>query len=307
MEINNFIIQEVNRSSKCELDIHWYMTDWCNYHCEYCKGDNSYPWVPYEQITKIADQLNIIIDKLGLSVKLFLVGGEVTYYDLSDLIKNHLTSKNLKRFALISNMSRDLEFFKTLKQTCDDRGIIFGLRGSVHLTQIKDMDAFIEKLQALPFTRLNLVLNKENYQRTENFLDLMADKKLTNQVDILFDKRPNQRSEDVLRVYNKYTTSLNIKKTDLYKTTLDNGETLDLSRADLTVYDYDFTGYRCTGIPRVKTWGVVTSGACAMHNSKSMDLEELSSKSMTDIKDFLTVTCEQRNCPLCTFTKIAKR
>lgn len=287
------------------FNISWKLTEWCNYRCEYCFQRNSArTWRDYSIITSAADKINNFINKINRPTKLSLIGGEVTYYDLIDLLKNHLTSENLIKISLTTNLSKSEEYFKELKNYCESRGIKLILTASLHISQIPNIDDFIVKCIHLNCC-INSVLTNSNATQLLNILNRLQ---LMNydlsKVDLLFDSNEfENRSENCLATYNYWKQSIKKYSANTYRIrTLDGNERL-ISRAEIKNSISDFVGFKCKGYLRITHTNKVVTGACPSHNN-NLTIDDLDRLSLNDLENILTVVCKTKNCSVCLFQKI---
>ena len=112
--------------------INWHITGWCNFHCPYCiNNEFSTKFTSNETVFKIADKINEYINTnlRNKRVQLRLIGGEPTYYDIPKILDR---IEHLDRLTVVTNFSRDNEFFKNLYEYCGKRNIYFFLICSQH-------------------------------------------------------------------------------------------------------------------------------------------------------------------------------
>lgn len=132
MTLKNSEIKSITRiNEETVFKLGWFVTTWCNYRCPYClqKHDKA-AWIPEETIMKMADKLNeLIIQNSIRNIELKLIGGEVTYYNIPKILDR---LSNIKKLILVTNFSRDLEYFKDLYKYCYDRHIAVLLICSKH-------------------------------------------------------------------------------------------------------------------------------------------------------------------------------
>ncbi len=131
------------------LTIKWRITSWCNYRCSYCiqKKKNKDEKTDFLFLLKIAKEVNRLIDSSSRPVKLYLIGGEVTWYNLEQLI-SVISSNNLAKIAITTNLSNSLEYYLSLANYLRSRGITLGLCCSLHKEYVEP-EAFIKKVAAI--------------------------------------------------------------------------------------------------------------------------------------------------------------
>ena len=125
--------------------INWHITGWCNYHCSYCiNKEFGTKYTPLNTVLKIAEAINKYINTnlKNQRVQLRLIGGEPTYYDLPIILDK---IEHLDRLTVVTNFSRDTEFFKKMYIYCANRKLKFFLICSYH----EENKEFIKKVAEL--------------------------------------------------------------------------------------------------------------------------------------------------------------
>ena len=125
--------------------INWHITGWCNYHCPYCiNREFGTTYTPKDQVEKIAEKINEYINKNlnNKRVQLRLIGGEPTYYNIPKILDK---IDHLDRLTIVTNFSRNNNFFKELYQYCAKRKIYFFLICRQH----EEHPNFVEKFKEL--------------------------------------------------------------------------------------------------------------------------------------------------------------
>lgn len=151
--------------------INWHVTGWCNYHCPYCINKAlEGRYIPEEKVLELAEHMNkFILEQVpsDKKIQLRLIGGEPAFYDWIKILDKF---ERLDRITMITNFSKDNQFFKDLYEYCYSRKIFCYLICSWHEENLNFRDKFIE---------LNNWI-KEPYQRNRKFqypqLMLLADK-----------------------------------------------------------------------------------------------------------------------------------
>ena len=94
------------------------VTECCNYHCPYCmQGNKPKKYTNPILIEKISKEINKIIYKLkqqDKNIDFHLIGGEVSIYDIKNLILKNIDLSNIYRFSMVTNLSRSVEYYKEL-------------------------------------------------------------------------------------------------------------------------------------------------------------------------------------------------
>jgi len=160
------------------FDVMWSLTTWCNYKCSYCfQQPHTNFMKPINEILYEASRINeIILDYKKTNVRLSLLGGEITYYDLIKVLEKFTC--NLTRVVLVTNFSQRFEYFTRLYEYCKNRNIHLQLMCSYHEVG----DEFFEKYIKLvkwcldndqPFPYVSFVLDNDfDFTIFERFKDL---------------------------------------------------------------------------------------------------------------------------------------
>lgn len=181
----------------------WRLTDWCNYRCSYClrkfKGQDSAP--DFERILSVANDVNQLMDGINKPIKLNLIGGEVTWFDLPALF-DKLTSKNLKKIHITTNLSNTLQYYIDLAENLEKRDIELSLRCSLHeeYTTITDFLNKAKQLKdACKISKLNIeyVITKEN---TDN-IELIKNECKALNLNVIFELDKTIEDEDFRKQY----------------------------------------------------------------------------------------------------------
>lgn len=164
MKIKMSDIIEVKKTGN-NFKVSWKMTSWCNYRCSYCymkgeveKGNNN---TPFEKVLEIASHIDNVIkvQAKGRKVILHLIGGEICYYDLIQVI-DKIKSPLLSGVIFATNFSAPLEYWQKLSAYCYSRNIKPNIIASFHLEQC-DKDEFVNKAIAVK-ARVKCVVNSKN-------------------------------------------------------------------------------------------------------------------------------------------------
>lgn len=121
--------------------IQFQITDRCNYLCEYCiqkKGEKE----ELDADDIVIDSFISLIHTLKGKWKFMLMGGEALihprFFEVAEII-----SENNHDIFLITNFSFTLDYYKKLVDICGNS--LKKINASLHLSQIKSIETFIEK------------------------------------------------------------------------------------------------------------------------------------------------------------------
>ena len=123
--------------------IEWYMTDWCNYRCEYCLTDHSKAeFQSLEKLLNIANEIKKLLSKEE-KYTLILKGGEVTYFDLETIF--HVFDGYNIEFCITTNLSNKAEYYVNLLKK-------FNLRLNISFHAQAKKEEFLEKVKTIVST-----------------------------------------------------------------------------------------------------------------------------------------------------------
>lgn len=278
------------RGDKKVFKISWKMTDFCPYHCSYCymanavaaakaKKDNP----TQEQVEEIASKLDKYIDshaEKDAKIWLHLIGGEVSMFNLINILAK---IKRLNAISIATNLYRNVDYWKDLKEYCKSRKISFGISGSFHLEMLNEKQRwdFCEKLNAI-HSQMKAVVSNSNCEEYKPYFKYMMDHNLALEITICRDNEnrgehlteENQKYIDSLR---KYQYELRAKKglKPYYIAHLKNGSTFEYtSNIALLNNTYegilDYTGFYCNAGEnniRINQKGDLLRSACRICSS----------------------------------------
>lgn len=149
-----FDVIELNNITDEDLFvIKWRITHSCNLSCSYCaheKFRETYNENGYIQnkLEETAKDVSKLIDGIFQNkVKIDLIGGEPTLYDIIAILKN-ISSSKLYRIQITTNFTRPISYYKELAEYLNSRNIELSLTASFHY-QFMNMDRYFEKVNQL--------------------------------------------------------------------------------------------------------------------------------------------------------------
>ena len=133
-------------NKKVKPFIEFNITEKCNYCCEYCSQgflNKKEPEKLKNASDEVLDGLINLLKKLGKDYDVQLIGGEpFCHPKFFDTVKRITELGN--RIIVVTNMSFPLSSFKKLADIAQDK--LIRIHGSIHVAQIKDLNANIDKL-----------------------------------------------------------------------------------------------------------------------------------------------------------------
>lgn len=156
MLMKNAIKSIISLNGMCQSAIKWRLTDICNYKCSYCIREKltTKKVLPYKEneelILNASKEVTRIIKELPGYVKLDLIGGEVSIFNLHDLLDNMYKEcgDKLKRVNITTNMSAPSDYYNDLVNLCDSYGSEIGITCSWH-SEFISMKEFINKFKKI--------------------------------------------------------------------------------------------------------------------------------------------------------------
>lgn len=152
------IVEFHNDFADSYYTLSWKMTEWCNFHCEGCiaaKGGNANIRPSQQLLEQRAEKLNQFIKEelypylceKQMKLRVHLIGGEVTYFDLQTILSK-LGTEYIDILTFSTNLSQKVEYFYRLNFFCVENEIDMRMSASYH-PEIGDKKAFIDKVKLL--------------------------------------------------------------------------------------------------------------------------------------------------------------
>lgn len=279
---------------KNKIEIAWNMTFWCNYNCEYCFGKKEKYLSKPEAIIKNAIKLNKYIEEQDKKVHIRLIGGEVTYLPLIKILKN-LNSKKIYKISLTTNLSREIEYFEELIKYYNDNKYDYSITASLHQTQIKNLNDWIEKAKKIA-TTIQCTVTNENCKESIAILnDIKTDFKGNIKLDVCREKNsPINLTEENLNLIKPFFDT----SKSYYNIEFINGLQFNsVSKTELMakIDETNFKGKTCQSNKfRMLEDGRIFNGSC----HSFLKLGEVASLKRETIK------CSNEHCPMCNVLKI---
>lgn len=298
MPFKNFSYKDVKRiefpKDENKIEIAWNITFWCNYNCEYCFGKKEKSLPKLEAIIKNAIKLNKYIEEQDKKVHIRLIGGEVTYLPLIKILKN-LSSKKIYKISLTTNLSREAEYFEELIKYYNDNKYDYSITASLHQTQIKDLNDWIEKAKKIA-TTIQCTVTNENCKESIAILNnIKKDYKGNIKVDVCRVKNSpiNLTDENLNLIKPFFDTSKSY-----YNIFFNDGRVFNsVSKTELMtkIDQTNFNGKMCESNKfRMLEDGKVFYGSC--HSFlKEGEIKSLKKKA---------VKCSNTHCPMCNVLQI---
>jgi len=150
--MSEIILIKKNLGIENYFNLTYNVTECCNYHCPYCmQGNKPKKDTNSILIEKISKEINKIICKLkqqGKNIDFHLIGGEVSIYDIKNLILKNIDLSNIYRFSMVTNLSRSVEYYKELLNYLKENKVNIRIKASFHPTEVSE-ENFINKIKSL--------------------------------------------------------------------------------------------------------------------------------------------------------------
>ena len=168
------MIEAIENLDEFKGVIKWRVTHNCNFSCSYCIQrycqDQPDIWGTLEEDEKrsiaAAPDISRIMDEMKADkIKLDLVGGEVTLFDLENLLSK-IASQKLKKVYIVTNFHRPKEYFESLAEYLKTRSCALEVCASWH-SECIDFETYSSKILSLKDTE-NLTIKCEKVNTGDN-------------------------------------------------------------------------------------------------------------------------------------------
>ncbi len=235
--------------------IKWRLTSWCNYRCSYCIQDRLQHYdkedrTDFDRLLSVAKDVNRFIEESPRPVKLVLLGGEVSYYDLEKLI-DAIPSCKLKKVTVTTNFSKPLDYYLSFARCLRQRDITLEMCCSLHIEYVKPEEfikkaAHLKKESGFDGIRIEYVVNRKTEAFVKEIQSLCKDYGLDYRFD--YDKMESEefRSHDLAVVcYKKsrYTVIFDDGSSDK---TLSQNQLCNLQNGQSQNSKFKTEGFYCT-------------------------------------------------------------
>lgn len=133
------------------IKVLWKLSYACNFDCPYCIQHTASKLTfskAYSTQVELEERAKIISSKLSEEQRrrtmFVLSGGECTLFELTSIIK----ILRVPKVRIITNGSRDSDYYKNLYDVCRQNGTELSISMSVHKTQ-QDLNTYIDKISEL--------------------------------------------------------------------------------------------------------------------------------------------------------------
>lgn len=237
----------------------WHITDKCNLSCSHCyqNSENSYRDLPVKDLMKIADLIDSVCAKLGVSAHIALTGGEPfsRKEDLFTLLQYLDAINNVHEIEILSNGTLlDEPMLFELKKIKKMHMIQLSIEGGDEITHdlIRGQGSFEKTISAIKLLKAHnfkvsamMTLSKVNFdkiQKTYEFLNSLevdffaVDRFIPESLDI-FKFNTNVLNKE--EAYNAYLEVVNIYKNPKFTKILP-------FRPLFCLFDYEGIGAACS-------------------------------------------------------------
>ena len=153
-----------------KLDLHiQFPMEYCNYNCSYCfQGKHVIPNNIEQKTTTtrfkiIFSFLNKLIEKSKYKqVTLTLLGGEITLFNLNEIL-NQLTTNKMIIIKIMTNLSKPIDYYEKLLDNNKNLTFLFNISLHREFLSYKNYKNKMLKLKQLKKTFDNLKKNKNKY------------------------------------------------------------------------------------------------------------------------------------------------
>ena len=272
--------------------ISWKMTNSCPYSCSYCYMHDAVEKAricrddpAQEDAEEIASHFDEMIEKLsgkGELIQLHIIGGEVSQFDLVRVI-GKIRSARLRQIIVATNLYRNEDYWRRLKDYCAGRGIKVKYIASFHLEMLRteeERKRFIDKAMLLG-AQVKAVVNDSNLKEYLPYFSRLASAGCEIEITVERQKEnscrglsdENQRIVDGIRHYQFAIRKEKIQEyRPYYIVTLKDGRKISYS-SNIALIDsikegaLDPTGFWCTAgmhNVRINKSGELLRSACRL-------------------------------------------
>jgi organic radical activating enzyme len=211
-----------------DFNIKWRMTNLCNIHCSYCirykhRVDINDTRVKEneDKLCEVARDISKLLEKTKFNnIRLNLIGGEVTIFDLKRILAN-ITTDKVKVISITSNFMRNTQYYLELADYCHSRNIELSIRLSCHYEFIT-LDKYFEKITQLKgkidYLTCEIVSSSNNQDLCKDFISRCEKIKVNYLLDAdIRQKQVEARKKGLLtnsKTYDKRNPRYKISFTD---------------------------------------------------------------------------------------------
>jgi hypothetical protein len=173
-------IKSITDLDDSDFIIKWRITEMCNANCSYCIRKNKHVDVIPEKLDfqqkrlcEVAEQISRFLNGTDFNkVKIDLIGGEVSIFDLKEIC-SHLTTDKIWRINLTTNLLKPASYYSELCDYLHSRGTKCTAVASFHY-EFQTIDKYFEKITVLKdkldILGCELVSNKDNQELCKEFI-----------------------------------------------------------------------------------------------------------------------------------------
>lgn len=217
-EILNLIKQnksvdfELVRRPEDTMSIWWSISRACNFRCPYCCQTEK--TAKKVDVDKVSKHLRSLMEKSKYNkFQISLLGGEPVLFDLETIITNLSSDKWDLRVDILTNFSlKDADYYKRLQSLHSNTQV--HILASCHISQIKDMDAWMQKVRDVGENiHAKFVIGDNNFEETKKVVYKYLDVPMTFEGMRDSNHHPLFGSEvsDFIRNHNDTQTDLIVK------------------------------------------------------------------------------------------------
>lgn len=218
--MKEIILIKKNLGIENYFNLTYTITECCNYHCPYCMQRNK----PHKDtnpilIEKISKEINKVIFKLkqqNKNIDFHLIGGEVTIFNIKDLVLKNIDLKNIYRFSMVTNLSNTVEYYKNLFNYLIENNVNIRIKASYHPTEV-DKEKFIFKIKELKeyniIPSILITKDKKINEHAYEVYDILKEMEIQTSVSI---ERVNGIPIDTSFIKNKDIISKDLCKFHVY-------------------------------------------------------------------------------------------
>lgn len=242
------MIVEIKKNTGIEnyFNLTYNVTKCCNYHCPYCMQGNkpkkdTNP-ILIERISKEINKVICTLKQQGKNIDFHLIGGEVTIYDIKELILKNINLENIYRFSMVTNLSRSVNYYRELFEYLIENKVNIRIKASFHPTEISE-EEFLDKIKKLKKYNIivSLLITKEKFYNIYKFYKELLKNKIEVSVSV---ERENGVSINIAYLTSEEKNIISKDKCKFH-VLYDNGSKKILTKYELLNNIKTTSGYIC--------------------------------------------------------------
>lgn len=219
-------IRAIKDLDDADCVIKWRITDLCNIKCSYClrkykqtrKATDELIKEQTEKLCSVIEQISKMLEKTEFkNVKIDLIGGEVSLFDLKRVFK-HLKSDKVKKSNITTNFIKSADYYADLCDFFHEIGIKNTVTASFHY-EFQTLENYLKKIEAVrnkfDILKCEMVSTSNNQELCRTFIKECESRGLDYMVEAdLSDNKLNARKNGLITASRKKKNRYLVEFTD---------------------------------------------------------------------------------------------